>query len=86
VASASVSANSEALERLQQILVDELTEQQRAALYAVYLRSIPVQEAARRMGASRNVLYDLLPDARLRFKHRLEREGWDPDELQGTIL
>ena len=40
-----------------------------------------MEVVAQRMGTNRNALYKLLHDARLRLKHRLEREGLPPKEL-----
>jgi len=40
-----------------------------------------LQEAAERMGTTRNALYKLLHDARQRLQKRMMREGLSPDEL-----
>jgi RNA polymerase sigma-70 factor (ECF subfamily) len=40
-----------------------------------------MEEVAHRMGTSRNALYKLLHDARVRLRHRLEREGLPPQEV-----
>jgi RNA polymerase sigma-70 factor, ECF subfamily len=69
------------LERVQQFMAEELTERQRAAMYAINMQGVPMEEVARRMGTNRNALYKLLHDGRLRLKHRLEREGLPPKEL-----
>jgi RNA polymerase sigma-70 factor (ECF subfamily) len=69
------------LRRVQQVVAEELTERQRAAMHAIHMRGVPMEEVARRMGTNRNALYKLLHDARLRIKHRLEREGLPPKEL-----
>jgi RNA polymerase sigma-70 factor (ECF subfamily) len=50
-------------------------------MYAINMQGVPLEEVARRMGTNRNALYKLLHDARLRLKHRLEREGLPPKEL-----
>jgi RNA polymerase sigma-70 factor (ECF subfamily) len=77
----SVIERADALQRVQHILADELTERQRAAMDAIHMQGVPMEEVARRMGTNRNALYKLLHDARLRLKHRLEREGLPPKEL-----
>jgi RNA polymerase sigma-70 factor (ECF subfamily) len=77
----AVIERADALQRVQKILVEELTERQRAAMDAIHMRGVPMEEVARRMGTNRNALYKLLHDARLRLKHRLEREGLPPKEL-----
>ena len=69
------------LQRVQRILAEELTERQRAAMMAINVQGVPMEEVARRMGTNRNALYKLMHDARLRLKHRLEREGLSPKEL-----
>ncbi len=67
--------------RVQRILAEELTPRQRAAMDAIHMQGVPMEEVARRMNTNRNALYKLLHDARLRLKHRLEREGLSPKEL-----
>lgn len=69
------------LRRVQQILAEELTERQRAAMHAINMQGVPMEVVAQRMGTNRNALYKLLHDARLRLKQRLEREGLPPKEL-----
>ena len=77
----SVTERVDILKRIQQILAEELTERQRAAMDAIHMQDVPMEEVARRMGTNRNALYKLMHDARLRLKHRLEREGLNPKEL-----
>ena len=69
------------LQRVQEIMAQELTIRQRAAMHAINMQGVPMEVVARRMGTNRNALYKLLHDARLRLKHRLEREGLPPKEL-----
>jgi RNA polymerase sigma-70 factor (ECF subfamily) len=69
------------LERVQRIIADELTARQRAAMMAISVQGVPMEEVAHRMGTSRNALYKLLHDARVRLRHRLEREGLPPQEV-----
>jgi RNA polymerase sigma-70 factor (ECF subfamily) len=77
----SVIERGDIFQRVQQILAEELTERQRAAMHAIHMQDVPMEEVARRMGTNRNALYKLLHDARLRLKHRLAREGLSPKEL-----
>ena len=77
----SVIERADILQRVQHILAEELTERQRAAMDAINVQGVPMEEVARRMGTNRNALYKLLHDARLRLKHRLEREGLPLKEL-----
>jgi RNA polymerase sigma-70 factor (ECF subfamily) len=77
----SIVERADILQRVQQIVVEELTERQRAAMHAINIQGVPMEVVAQRMGTNRNALYKLLHDARLRIKHRLEREGLPPKEL-----
>lgn len=77
----TVVERADILQRVQQIAMEELTERQRVAMHAINMQGVPMGEVARRMGTNRNALYKLLHDARLRLKHRLEREGLPPKEL-----
>lgn len=77
----TVVERADMLSRVHQILAEELTERQHAAMQAINIQGVPMEEVARRMGTNRNALYKLLHDARLRLKHRLEREGLPPKDL-----
>ena len=77
----AIVERADILQRVQDIMTEELTERQRAAMHAINLQGVPMEEVARRMGTNRNALYKLLHDARRRLKHRLEREGLPPKEL-----
>lgn len=76
-----VAERADILERVQQVITEELTERQRAAMHAIHMQGVPMEVVAQRMGTNRNALYKLLHDARLRLKHRLEREDLPPKEL-----
>jgi RNA polymerase sigma-70 factor (ECF subfamily) len=77
----TVFERADILQHVQQIIMEELTPRQRAAMQAIHMQGVPMEEVAHRMGTNRNALYKLLHDARLRLKHRLEREGLSPKEL-----
>jgi RNA polymerase sigma-70 factor, ECF subfamily len=66
---------------VKRIFEEELTSRQRAAMTAVSVKGVPMEEVARRMGTNRNALYKMMHDARLRLKSRLEREGFRAEEL-----
>jgi RNA polymerase sigma-70 factor, ECF subfamily len=66
---------------VKRIFDEELTSRQRAAMMAVSVKGVPMEEVARRMGTNRNALYKMMHDARLRLKARLEREGFRAEEL-----
>jgi RNA polymerase sigma-70 factor, ECF subfamily len=78
---AAIVERATVLQRVQAIMAEELTERQLAAMHAINMQGVPMEEVARRMGTNRNALYKLLHDARRRLKHRLEREGLPPKEL-----
>jgi len=69
------------LDKLQQIIAEELTDKQRQALVAVRIHGMPLEEVARRMGTNRNALYKLLHDARQRLKKRMMDEGLSPQDV-----
>jgi RNA polymerase sigma-70 factor (ECF subfamily) len=77
----SMLERKNAMELVKRMLDEELTPRQRAAMMAIGVKGVPMDEVARRMGTNRNALYKMLHDARLRLKGRLEREGFHLEEL-----
>lgn len=73
------------VERIERIIMEELTEKQRNALVAVTIRGIPIQEVARMMDTNQNALYKLLHDARLRLKRRLTEVRLSPEEVLASF-
>jgi RNA polymerase sigma-70 factor (ECF subfamily) len=71
----------DAMGMVRRILEEELTPRQRAIMMAINVQGVPLDVVAQRMGTNRNALYKLMHDARLKLKHRLEREGLPPEEL-----
>jgi RNA polymerase sigma-70 factor (ECF subfamily) len=69
------------VERIENIVAEELTERQRTALLAIAVQEMPMPVVADRLGMNRNALYKLLHDARLKLKTRLADEGLDPVEI-----
>lgn len=63
------------LELVQQLIREELTDHQRRAMVAVVFGGMPGAEVARRLGITRNALYKLMHDARLRLKTLLADRG-----------
>ena len=59
------------LNLLREIIDTELNERQRIALIAVHWQGRSMDEVAQALGMTRNALYKLLHDARLRIKARL---------------
>jgi len=72
---------SDMLARVQRIIAQELTEKQRTALLALGVQGMPAEEVARRLGMTRNALYKLMHDARVRLKDRLAAEGLDAGQV-----
>jgi RNA polymerase sigma-70 factor (ECF subfamily) len=66
---------------VRRILEEELTPRQRATMMAINVQGVPLDVVAQRMGTNRNALYKMMHDARLKLKHRLEREGLSPEGL-----
>lgn len=76
-----VLEQKDAMAMVKRIIQEELTSRQRAIMMAVNVQGVPLDVVAERMGTSRNALYKMMHDARLKLKHRLEREGLPPEEL-----
>lgn len=66
---------------LMKIMAEELSEKQLAALNAVAMKGMPLEEAARRLGTNRNALYKTIHDARIKLKARMRRDGMTIDDL-----
>ena len=69
------------MQRIQRLMMEELTDKQRQAMLAISVKGMPIEEVARRMGTNRNALYKLLHDGRLRLKNRMAREGLTPQDI-----
>jgi len=76
-----VMEQKDALEMVKRIIQEELTPRQRRIMMAINVQGVPMDVVAERMGTNRNALYKMMHDARLKLKHRLEREGLPPEEL-----
>lgn len=58
-----------------------LTPRQRAAMEAIILDDIPLEEVAEQMGTNRNALYKLIHDARRKLRDYLEETGLSPEYI-----
>jgi RNA polymerase sigma-70 factor (ECF subfamily) len=76
---------SELVEQVKKIIANELTEKQRNAIVAIRIHGMPVEEVARRMGMTRNALYKLIHDARLRLLQRMEEKGLSPEDILASF-
>lgn len=77
----AATEQSEILDQLRRLITEELTEKQQKAMIAVRIHGMPIEEAARRMDMTRNALYKLLHDARLRLKKRMQEEGISSEDV-----
>lgn len=77
----SALERKDALALVEKLLAEELTPRQRAIMTAIGIKGVPMDEVVRRMGTNRNALYKTMHDVRLKLKHRLKREGFDPEDL-----
>lgn len=71
----------EIMQKIQQMINEELTPKQRSVMMAVLVQEVPMQEVARRLGSNRNAVYKMLHDARRKLKGKLETIGLSPAEL-----
>ena len=76
---------AEALEAVSQVIQQELTERQRAALVALTVQGVSMDAVADQLGTNRNALYKLLHDARRRLKARLAERGFPVDDLLASF-
>ena len=72
------------LEKMHEVIENELTEKQRLALHAE-LKGMPLDEIARHMGSNRNAVYKLTHDARKRLKSGLENAGYRLGEYRSAF-
>lgn len=68
------------IEKMYQIINQDLTEKQRNALLAE-IAGMPQEEIGRRMGSNRNAVYKLTHDARKRLKAGLETSGYTATDI-----
>ena len=74
-------SSAQLVETMYRIINEELTEKQRDVLLA-HLQGMPQAEIGRRMGATRNAIYKLGFDARMRLKEELTKAGYSPEDLE----
>lgn len=75
------AVQTDVIEHIESIIAKELTPKQRTALLAIAVQGMPMPVVADRLGMSRNALYKLLHDARLKLKTRLMDVGLAPEEI-----
>jgi RNA polymerase sigma-70 factor (ECF subfamily) len=72
---------AEAFDLVMRIIDEELSPRQRAVMVAVVIDGVPLDVVAERVDSNRNAIYKMMHDARIKIKHRLEREGQPPEEI-----
>jgi len=75
----------ETLERMGQILREELTDRQMALMQAAVLQGVPMEAIAQKMGVQRNALYKMMHDARKKLKKRLLLEGLELEDVLASF-
>lgn len=73
------------MNRIERIILEELTEKQRMAMIASQIHEMPLDVVAQRMDMNRNALYKLIHDARLRLKKRMVEEGLEPEDVLASF-
>ena len=71
----------EMAELCNKLIKESLTDRQRTALVYHMKYGMPLEEIARRTGSTRNSIYKLLHDARMKLKQEFERSGVDRDDI-----
>jgi RNA polymerase sigma-70 factor (ECF subfamily) len=91
--SASVSETpalqAEVIRAIEEIIRSELTGRQREVLKLIAFDQVPMDVIVELLGTSRNAIYKMLHDARLKVKRHLVARGYDIEEifsLFGQIL
>ena len=72
------------LEKLQELIDNELTDKQRTVVRAL-LGGMPVEEIARRTDSNRNAIYKLFHDGRQRLKRGFEAANFSATEIQAAF-
>jgi len=76
---------AETMRAVAEVINEELSERQRAALVALMVEGVPMDVVADRLGTNRNALYKLLHDARKRLRSRLEDRGYNIETLLNDL-
>jgi RNA polymerase sigma-70 factor (ECF subfamily) len=72
------------IQKMLQVIEQELTDRQREALLAE-MRGVAMEEIARSTGSSRNAVYKLTHDARKNLKRGLEAAGYRADDYHAAF-
>ncbi len=77
----NATERAEMMARVQKLIMEDLTEKQRAAVIASIIQDLPTVTVAKQLDMKPNALYKLLHDARRRMKKSLEADGLTPTEI-----
>ncbi len=77
----TVAARRQILNLIRQIIDEELTERQRAALLGVHFQGMPLELVARQLGSTPNNVYKLVHDARKKLKEGLQRRYYTESDV-----
>jgi RNA polymerase sigma-70 factor (ECF subfamily) len=76
---------SQLVDKVMQIINEELTDKQKKAINALMIQGLPMPAVVKLMDTNRNALYKLVHDARLKIKTKLELEGIDPEKMLNKL-
>lgn len=80
-----IAEQSDMIEKVQNIIDEELSEKQKQVMFATITQGVPIEELAVRLGTNRNALYKTMHDARLRIKKHLKKEGLNLDDILSSF-
>lgn len=72
---------SQLIDKVMQIINEELTDKQKQVINALMIQGLPVPVVVKQLDTNRNALYKLVYDARLKIKNKMELEGIDPGKM-----
>ncbi len=73
------------LNKVMEIIDNELSDKQKTVLKALKIQEIPVTVVAEQMGTNRNAIYKLVHDARVKLKKKMVESGMDPDDILNQL-
>lgn len=77
----NIVEQSDLMDQVKRVIQENLTQKQSKALVAIAIHGMPIGIVASQMNTTRNALYKLLHDARVRLKKELAKEGISPDDI-----
>lgn len=75
------TAQNMAIEKIETMIDELLTERQQTAIKALLIHDLPTDQVVEILDTNRNNLYKLLYDARKKLKNELEVQGIDPEKM-----